>query len=298
MNRRQLLQALVCAGPAVWLARASAADGPRRIVSLSWELTETLLALGHTPIAMALPDWYRRTIVEPPLAQGVVNVGLLYQPNFDVLRDLKPDLLILTPGHSNLKPALERLCPTLTLGGYMDSPQPYPALLDDTRTLARALGESARAEALIDEARRRFQVPLAPRLTALPTIVADAVDGHFLRVYGQGSLFDAVMQSLGVSNGAQAAGWSSNRAGNALVPLQRLASAPLANLLLVGPVTADVRAALQASPVWQALPCVRQHRVAELPVIAPYGGLVSLQRFARALHVALAQIENPEAAHG
>ncbi|KAF1030637.1 MAG: Iron(3+)-hydroxamate-binding protein FhuD [Pseudomonas sp.] len=294
MNRRQLLHFMLGAAPAVWMARAHAAATPQRVVSLSWELTETLLALGHVPVGLSLPDWYRRTIVEPPLPEGVANIGLLYQPNFEVLRDLAPDLLILTPGHASLKPALSRLAPTLTLGGYMDSAQPYPALLDDTRQMAQALNATARAEQLIAGTQQLFAKPLDPALTTLPTLVADAVDGRFLRVYGQGSLFDAVMQRLGVANGATTAGWASTLGGSALVPLQRLAAAPLTNLLLVGPVAPDVRAALQRSPIWQALPCVRERRVAELPVIAPYGGLISLQRFARALQTALVHTAHQE----
>ncbi|KAF1011248.1 MAG: Iron(3+)-hydroxamate-binding protein FhuD [Pseudomonas fluorescens] len=289
MNRRQLLQAMLSAAPVFWLGQASA-NTPSRIVTLSWELTETLLALGHTPVATALPDWYRRTIVEPPLPQGVANIGLLYQPNFEVLRDLAPDLLILTPGHFSLQPALARLAPTLTLGRYMDAEQPYPALLDDTRTLAQALNETVRAEQLIADTQRCFTTVLDPR----PTFVADAVDGHFLRVYGQGSLFDAVMQTRGMTNGATVAGLATHAGGSALVPVQRLASVTEANLLLVGPVAPGVRAALQRSPVWQALPCVRGRRVAELPVIAPYGGLVSMQRFARALDAALVQMAHRE----
>jgi iron complex transport system substrate-binding protein len=37
---------------------------------------------------------------------------------------------------------------------------------------------------------------------------------------------------------------------------------------------------------------VRERRIAVLPVIAPYGGLVSMQRFAQAVATALATIDN------
>ncbi|NWD06933.1 ABC transporter substrate-binding protein [Pseudomonas gingeri] len=309
LSRRRILQWMASAPPALWMNRPWASmqpPTPSRIIPLSWELAETLLALGHAPIALPLPDWYTRTIVEPPLPEGVVDIGLLYQPSFELLRQLTPDLLILTPGHIGLKPMLERLAPTVTFGAYMSTARPYPALQQETRRMARVLDCLPRAESLLAETEQVFEtvsrcLAVQPAVTARPTFVADAVDEYHLRVYGAGSLFDTVLARIGVSNAAHpvdvvAGGWSSNSAGYALVPLQRLAGVPEANLLLVGPVASNVQAALQQSPVWRAMPCVREGRVARLPVIAPYGGLVSLQRFARAVAVALYRTAHQEPA--
>lgn len=104
LKRRAFLQGLAAVVPAWHVAGAWAeARAYSRVVPLSWELAETFLALGQVPIALPLPDWYRRTIVEPPLPEGVIDVGLLYQPSFTLLQQLRPDLLILTPGHVGLK---------------------------------------------------------------------------------------------------------------------------------------------------------------------------------------------------
>ncbi|NWB97070.1 ABC transporter substrate-binding protein [Pseudomonas gingeri] len=306
-SRRRILQLLASAPPALWMSRPWASalpTAPSRIVPLSWELTETLLALGHAPVAMPLPDWYSKTIVEPALPEGVLDIGLLYQPSFEVLQQLAPDLLILTPGHAELQPLLARVAPTVTLGAYMGAAQPYPALLEDTRQMANVLDCPARAQALIADTEQLFEavrqrLAAQPGVATAPTFVADAVDEHHLRVYGNGSLFDAVLQKIGVNNathpiGAMSESWVTNSAGFALVPLQRIARVPQANLLLVGPVAPSVQAALQLSPVWQAMPCVRERRVALLPVIAPYGGLFSMQRFARAVETALLQTAQRE----
>jgi iron complex transport system substrate-binding protein len=304
-SRRRILQLMASAPPAFWMAVSWASPAaPSRIVSMSWELTETLLALGHSPVAMSLPEWYTKTIVEPPLPEGVIDIGLLYQPNFEVLQQLAPDLLILTPGHASLQPLLARLAPTVTLGAYMGAEQPYPALQEDTRQMARVLDCPERAQALITATEQCFaavreHLSAQPGLATAPTFVADVIDEHHLRVYGAGSLFDAVLQKIGVNNATHpvdgAAGqWVTNSAGSALVPLQRIAQVPGANLLLMGPVAPSVRAALQSSPVWQAMPCVRERRVALLPVIAPYGGLSSMQRFARAVETALFQTAQRE----
>ncbi|MDR5798684.1 ABC transporter substrate-binding protein [Caballeronia sp. LZ001] len=290
--------AAVSAAPGAFAAPAPAAATARRIVTMNWELTETLLALGVAPVGTSLPDWYRTTIVEPPLPAGVADIGLLYQPNFDVLRMLAPDLFVITAEHAPARPSLERLAPTITLGGYMSSDTPYAALCDDTARLAARLQRPARASALIADASRtteavRARIAARPELSASPVIVADLVDDRHLRVYGRGSLFDAMLAKLGVRNAVNPSSggrvWAT-QAGAALVPLQRLVDVQQASLLLVAPVAAPVVAQLRYNAIWQALLAVRARRVARLPVIAPYGGLVSMQRFAHAIDNALGLI--------
>lgn len=298
-RRRWLATALaMTAGLAAPSVFAADVNTPRRIVTMNWELTETLLALGVAPVGTSLPDWYRTTIVQPPLPQGVADIGLLYQPNFDVLRMLDPDLFVITVEHAPAKPSLERLAPTITLGTYMSNPAPYAALCAETAELATRLQLPARAAALIGEAQRtadavRARIGARPELTAAPVIVADLVDDRHLRVYGQGSLFDAMLTKLGVVNAVNPPTggrvWAT-QVGAAMVPLQRLVEVQQASLLLVGPVAAPVVAQLGSNEIWQALPAVRSKRVARLPVIAPYGGLVSMQRFAHAIDDALTLI--------
>jgi ferric hydroxamate transport system substrate-binding protein len=291
-TRRRVLQGLLSLPPALCWAqpRARAAQsGSLRIVSMSWELTETLLLLGHVPVGLSLPEWYRSTMVEPTLPEGVVDIGLLYQPNFQVLLELAPDLMILTPGHAPLQPALARLGPTLTLGSYIGASDPWPALLRDTRDMAQALNSQARAETLIGET-EQLLADTQRRLSGHPgrsVIVADLIDEHYLRVYGPGSLFDAVLGKIGVRNAASPDnGLTVAQSGSALIPVQRLAQVHDCELLL-SPVAPHLSAALQDDPVWQALPVVRGQRVSSLPVIAPYGGLRSMQRFAAAVGQAL-----------
>jgi ferric hydroxamate transport system substrate-binding protein len=285
---------------------------PRRIVVLNWELTEVLLALGRAPVGIPLPDWYASGIVAPPLPPGVADVGLLYQPNFDVLLALAPDLLIVTPAHAALMTPLQRIAPTLTLGAYMSAAQPFEALCAETSTMARTLDAQEHATALIAATKREFSAA-ADALKAMPShttravIVAEALDERHFRVYGAGSLFDEVLARIGLRNAANPrdaashanradsatpAPWQTNATGSATVALQRLFDVAHTDILLVGPLHADARAALNASPLWRALPAARERRVTVLPVIAAFGGLVSMQRFAAAIPLALATLDN------
>ena len=54
----------------------AAEETPRRIVSLSWALTEMLVELDVTPVGVADVDGYRQWVGQPALPEAVVGVGL------------------------------------------------------------------------------------------------------------------------------------------------------------------------------------------------------------------------------
>jgi iron complex transport system substrate-binding protein len=68
----------------------------RRIATVDWTIAETLLALGS-------PRWrwgmwpYRAWVGEPQLPAGVIDIGLRAQPNRELLAELKPDLILISP---------------------------------------------------------------------------------------------------------------------------------------------------------------------------------------------------------
>jgi ferric hydroxamate transport system substrate-binding protein len=301
-KRRAVLRALGAAallnGAAA--ARAATAPAPARVVVLSWELTEMLLSLGVAPVGVPAPAWYTRGIVEPPLPPGVTDVGLLFQPNYDLLYELRPDLILVTPAHASVRASFERLAPTLTLGAYMSDPQPYRAMRAEALTLGRRLGREAQAEALL----ARTGTVIAQSGAALagihpPVCVVQVVDDRHVRVYGTGSLFDEILQLLGLRNAATAmpagapAALISSRTGRGVVELERLAQLQDANLLCVDGGAPGGLAALQGNPVWRHLPFSEPGRSAMLPVIVATGALVSVQRFARAVARAVPSMRTP-----
>jgi ferric hydroxamate transport system substrate-binding protein len=304
-KRRALLRALGAAALlngaiAARAATASRASAPARVVVLSWELTEMLLSLGVAPVGVPAPAWYTRDVVEPPLPQGVTDVGLLFQPNYDLLYELRPDLILVTPAHASVRDGYERLAPTLTLGAYMSDPQPYRAMRAEALTLGRRLDREAQAEALL----ARTETVIAQSAAALagahtPVCVAQVVDDRHVRVYGSGSLFDEILQSLGLRNAATTmpagapAALISSRTGAGVIELERLAQLQDANLLCVDGGAPGGLAALQGNPVWRHLPFSEPGRSAMLPVIAATGALVSVQRFARAVACAVPSMRTP-----
>ncbi|SAL45271.1 periplasmic binding protein [Caballeronia sordidicola] len=304
MQRRHLLR-LAAAGvactpflslaPLASLAHAAAPSAsvvPRRIVVMDFGLTEVLLTLGVTPLATSVPDWYRRTNVAPPLPEGVIDIGLLYQPNFELLEQLRPDLLALTPAHAPMRAQLERIAPTITLALSAPGVEPWQQIAQETRRLARVLDRAPQAEAAIADADAKLAAARA-RLAganAGPLFVVEFVDDRHLLAYGAGSLFGDVMMRLGLRNA-----WSgaSNARGYAVTDFTRLAEASdAANacLVYIDPLPDAARDTFADGVLWHSLPFVRAGRVASMPKVSQGGALYSGARFAQQLaNVVLSQ---------
>lgn len=262
----------------------------RRVVVLDWDLTEIVLSLGLVPAGVARPLWYTRLNSVPPLPAQVVDTGLLFQPNFEVLHQLRPDLIIITAWHTMLRPQLEKIAPTLSVTIFQSGVDPLPSLRKQTLRLGAALGRPAQANALLARmdstlaacARRLANAPDAG--TSLFFI--RPLDGRHVTVYGTRSLFGGVAGKLGLRNAWQG---GTDLQGMAETDLAELATVPDARAVLNGALLPDVASDLAHSPLWRGLPFVAGRRLASTPAIAPTGGPTSMIRFAEALTDALTE---------
>ncbi|WP_310633393.1 ABC transporter substrate-binding protein [Paraburkholderia sp.] len=307
MHRRQWIgfaaAGLAC-GLGVFGARSAWAApraAPQRIVVMDFGLTEMLLTLGVTPLAASVPDWYRRTNVEPPLPASVIDIGLLYQPNFELLEQLRPDLLLLTPAHAPMRTQLERIAPTLTLALSAPGVEPWRQIAYETRRLASVLDRVPQAELAIQHADAQLSAARSRLDTGgeagAPLFVVEFIDDRHLLVYGPGSLFGDVMTRMGVRNAWRGA---TNARGYAVIDFTRLADAADtsdaagARLVYLDPLPDAARATLAHGVLWHSLPFARAGRVAGMPKVSQGGALYSGARFARQLADVLLA---PEARH-
>ncbi|QGZ64991.1 ABC transporter substrate-binding protein [Paraburkholderia acidisoli] len=300
MNRRDALKfalaalaggASACAGQGAG-AQSLASAPPRRIVAMDFGLIEMLLTLGVTPLATSVPDWYRRTNVAPPLPASVIDIGLLYQPNFELLAQLRPDLFVITPAHAPLRAQLERIAPTLTLALSAPGVAPWRQIAAETRRLAQRLAREPAAEAAIASAEAslaqvRQRLAARPDVLKRPVFVVEFVDDRHVLAFGAPSLFGDVMTRVGLANA-----WTrdTNARGYAMTDFTRLAAvrdAGEACLVYLEPLPDAARATLASGVLWRSLPFARARRVAAMPKVSPGGALYSGARFARQLADAL-----------
>ncbi|WP_244571058.1 ABC transporter substrate-binding protein [Mesorhizobium carmichaelinearum] len=267
------------------MPRAAAAK-PLRIVCLDDGLAETLLMLGVTPIAVADHEVWEKWVVEPPLPPEVADVGTILEPNLEFLQQLRPDVILSTPYLDGIKPLLERVAPVTTIGIYTPDGQPYRRAIEATRQLATLVGKESEGGALIAATEACFSdvgQRLGP-LSARPIYAVSFLDPRNVRVYGEKSLFQAVFDRIGIRNA-----WTgeTNYWGFATVGIDGLATSSDARLAYLEPLPEGAVGTLTESPVWKAMPFVRNRSIMRLAPTLMFGALPSASRFARLLAAAL-----------
>jgi ABC-type Fe3+-hydroxamate transport system substrate-binding protein len=282
LNRRQFLACLAVSAGSPFVARIAAAATNLRVASLDWALTETMITLGHDPIAIVGASDWDRFVVEPRLPAGIADLGLQPEINFELLAELKPDLILTSPFIQELEPLLGKIAPIIRLSIFEKGPVP----LAQPRAVTEALGERlecvkatqsflANADRLFDQFRQRVLA-----LDPLPLMLLNFVDARHARVYGGAGLYQNVLDRLGLSNA-----WSggTNYWGFSTVGIEKLATRESLRLIAFEPIPPDTLPTLQGSPLWSQLPFVRAGHVSVLPPVLMFGAMPSALRFARLL---------------
>lgn len=282
-----ILQAEPTMPAAAKLPQTDAVKSLPRIATVDWTIAETLLALGVTPLAVGDAGPYQAWVGEPRLPAEVVDIGLRTQPNRELLAELKPDRILISPLAATLAPTLSRIAPVSTIALYDGQTDLWQRLHEVTLTLARMVGKTAEGEQLLARLERdlaKMQAELPADLP--PLLVVQFIDERHVRVFGRHSLFDAVMTRLGLRNGWQE---QTNDWGFSVVSIEQFMALPTARLVVVDPIPVGVSERLQEPGLWQHLPLVRQAPVLHLPSVWSFGGVLAARRFAGLLSNALLQ---------
>ncbi len=277
---------LPLAGEAGQLVTATdATSATPRIATVDWTIAETLLALGVTPMAVGDVAPYRAWVGEPQLPAGVIDIGLRAQPNRELLAELKPDLVLISPLAAPLAPTLSRIAPVHSIALYEPGTDLWQRLREATLTIAALVNKEAEAERQLAALELDLaQMQVAQPADLPPLLVVQFIDERHVRVFGRGSLFEAVMQRLGLRNGWQG---ETNAWGFAVASLEQLMALPQAQLVVVDPIPVGVSERLQEPGLWQQLPQVRAAAVLHLPAVWSFGGVLAARRFAVQLSTAL-----------
>lgn len=252
-----------------------------RVVSLDYGLASTLLSLGLPPVGISdLADW-GRWVVEPAMPSSVVDIGSAYEVDFEILIQLKPDIILTTPYLDEMLPRLQTIAKVLRLEIFTPDAGPIlPASIAATRKLATELGRKqeaerflGQAEAFFDQCRDRLAGRLVP-----PLALVSFMDARHARIYSAPGLFHNALERIGVRNA-----WTrqSNYWGFETIGIEDLSTvtAPDARLIALEPVPADVLPKLAESPLWQALPFSRPGHLSVIPPALMFGMVNEAVRF-------------------
>lgn len=287
LSRRRLAGGLLALGAATALGgrRIAAAPPPPRVVSLDFGVAATLLALGVAPVGVASADTWDRWVGTPALPPRTIDIGQDLAVNLELLAFLEPDLILITPYVAAARPALERIAPVETVIIYAaDGPQPLERARAETRRLGDLLGRRAAADAYLAAAARKLDTLRArlARLTLPAVALVSFMDGRHARIYGRHSLYQNVLDHLGLRNAwtGDTNFWGFHTIG--LEEMATMADAPL-EMIVFEPILDDVRPTLEESPLWLSLPFVRGDAFTVFPPVLMFGMVPSALRFARLL---------------
>lgn len=282
LSRRALLAATLSLA-----APGARAESPAlRVATIDWALLETLLGMGITPVAAAELVLFRQVAVEPPVPASVIDIGLRGAPNFEALRLARPGLIFSSNYYAEMEPTLRLIAPVETISIYRTGDPPFARAEAAAARIGVVTGREEAAGALVARVNAEIDAErhMLARHAGRPVLVLNLGDSRHFRVFGADSLFGEVLARLGLAN---AWGERTSYAASAPIGLEALARFPAAFLVILRPVPPDAARVLSTSALWNALPNVRDGRLAVLDSVNPFGGLPTAARFARLLSAAL-----------
>jgi ABC-type Fe3+-hydroxamate transport system substrate-binding protein len=281
LTRRQLVGGLAAEWWTTGTLPAPAA-APQHIACLEWTSAEMVISLGIEPLAVADVKGYRDWVVGPELPAGCFDLGSRGEPNLELLLELKPDLITGAYGFGLDEAPFKRIAPLHTVPFYDGTEAPYRQAEIETLKLGLQLGRKAEAQRLIQEtaaAIAHIRAQLSGRAKQ-PLAVVSIFDDRHVRVYGEGSLFQDVLDRLRLTNAWTAAtdGW-----GFSVLGIEELVAVGEARVISLDPIPPHVKIRVDQSSLWANLPCVKAGNVRTIPPVWPFGGLAAAARFATLL---------------
>ncbi|PKA43610.1 ABC transporter substrate-binding protein (plasmid) [Rhizobium sullae] len=274
-TRRTLLGALA-ASP---FAPAAFAGLPRRIVCLEWTSAEMLVSLGVPPLAVADLKGYRDWVAAPALPLSTLDLGARGEPNLEVISAIRPDLIAGAYGYGIDETMYTRFAPVFSVPFYEGMSTPLAQAEAETVKLGAIVGRQDAARNLVSETMRTINDTGDALRTrpAGPIAIISMFDDRQVRVYGRGSLFQDVLDRVGLVNA-----WTGETSqwGFSTVGIDALTAIGNAHLISLDPIPPHIRIRIEQSSLWTNLPCVRAGNVATIPPVWPFGGLAAAARFA------------------
>lgn len=285
--RRRLLMSMALSPLLPVLSgRAASPVNIQRIIALEWLPVELLMALGVMPLGVADMHQYKLWVGEPALPSSTVDVGLRTEPNLELLIQMKPSLLLYSAGYGPSADKISRIVPAIGFPFSDASGKPLTLARRSLIQLAERIGRVPQAhqhlamfDAFMAEAKNRLAAR-APR----PLLLMSILDSRHALVFGKGSLFLEVMEQVGIENAWQG---ETNFWGSAIVGLERLAVMRDVDAVCFDHGDDALVAQVTASPLWRAMPFVRQNRLRRVPQTWFYGATLSAMRFCRQLDTVL-----------
>ena len=294
LSRRDALAGLVGISGLVLPARSAETAAlaqaetkqPMRVAALDWGIAATLTAMGSPPIAVPAPKWCNLYFGRDILPREVVDVGLLFTPNFEALQELSPDLIVTPSGLSGNRGLLQSIASVVEINLFQPGSKPLELAMEGSQNLATAIGRPAEGRALCDDTLDAIAIAKTKLASSsdLPIVLASPIDDRHVSIFGQGSLMVDVLRALGLESPVA----TSANTEFQIVGIDTLHQYGDAAVVLIGtPSAPELTQTLSESRLWNTLPFAQAGRVYQIGPVLGSGGLPAAARFARLLTEAI-----------
>ena len=126
--------------------------------------------------------------------KSYTNIGTLFEPNYEVLSSINPDLIIAGGRATDAYPKLEKLAKTISLD--IDSNNFLASLTERTRQLGWIFEKEKEASKLIEDFNQKID-QLKPKTSTAGSALVIMINGGKMSAYGPKSRFGFVFDVLG-----------------------------------------------------------------------------------------------------
>ncbi|MFT8321973.1 MAG: ABC transporter substrate-binding protein [Bacillus sp. (in: firmicutes)] len=233
---------------------------PKRVVTLELGLTEAVAAFDVIPVGVAdddKPERIAKNVYEK--IKGYTSVGTRAQPNLEIIRTLNPDLIIADKGrHESIYKELSDIAPTVA---FNDDTADYHTVLENTKSIAKALGKEKEGQAFIQEHENTVQ--------KLKEELKSADQKVLIAGYGEGNIFDVQSSSFFTpsfltSIGVPYALVDEKETSNEMTIEQLLKINPAILIVSINEEEPSVKETLKNDKLWNKLEAVKTGKVYEV----------------------------------
>lgn len=266
----------------------SQASAPPTYIALSWTVAETLVALDAPLKGMLSPRSYEKWGSIRSLPESVFDIGLS-QPNLEVITQLDPDIIMSETYLSTIDERLSKNYNTQLFSTYDSDQDTWSELLEFTRKVSISIAQPEMAEDYINTIEAEMEnLKVIAKSWSEPLLIIRALDDRHIRVYGENSLPQAVLDRLGLPNA-----WDrpTTRWGFTVIGVEELIGIEAHLVIVEGPagISNDITAQLSNYGLWQHVHSVKEDSVITVPPFWIFGALPSAHQFANNLVDALVQ---------
>lgn len=260
---------------------------PKRVVVTDWTLLEQLLEMGVEPVGGPELSAYRTLVKNPPLPDGIVDIGLRRSPSITTIKALKPDLIILGTDQKQFDRPFSRIARVMY---YQNFSERFASNGEKAQQRFLQLATLFQKTQIAETRLRELEQILSAKAAQInqhfgeiipPVTIVRLISSDSALVYGEHSMPGYASGQLGLSSEMPI---EKSKLGEEQVPVASLQQIQSGYLLYLG---ADQHSSALSTIDWQTLPAVEANRAIALDTVWSYGGAMSLQYNAEAISRAI-----------